>query len=266
MKHDRRTLLRFGVYAVPLLFLPKLALADAASRGREIAEKADRLTRGFGDMKAQMIMLLKDRRGQETRRELEASTLETKAGGQKSLVYFNSPRDIRGTALLTHSYPGRDDEQWLYLPAVRRTKRISVTGRSSPFMGSEFAYEDLVTAYPNQYDYRFLRDETLRGAECFVVERYPKYQGTGYKREMVWYDKSEYRIVQIEFFDAKNRHLKTLSLGGYKQYLDRFWEPTQARMVNHLTRETTELAWRDYRFHTGLTENDFSRHALERAR
>ena len=266
MKHDRRSLLRFGLYSAATLWVPKLALADDASRGREIAEKADRLQRGFGDMKAKMIMILKDRRGQETRRELEASTLETKSGGEKSLVYFNSPRDIRGTALLTHSHPGREDEQWLYLPAVRRTKRISVTGRSSPFMGSEFAYEDLVTAYPSQYDYRFLREEALRGTACFVVERYPKYKGTGYQRQQVWYDQKEYRIVQIEFFDLKNRRLKTLSLGGYKQYLDRFWEPTQARMVNHLTREATELGWRDYRFHTGLSENDFSRHALERAR
>lgn len=268
MTYDRRLFLKAGLGAVTFagLGFPGWALADSAGRGREIAEKADRLERGFHDFKTTMVMLLHDRHGRETKRELETFTLETSNGGQKSLIYFQSPRDIRGTALLTHSEPGKDDEQWLYLPAIRRTKRIATSGRSSPFMGSEFYYEDLVTSYPSQYSYRFVKEESLRGIPSFVVERVPRYAGTGYKRETVWYDQKEYRVTQIEFWDRRERHLKTLSLGGYRKYLDKFWQPTQARMLNHLANEATELIWKDYQFHAGLTENDFNRNALGRVR
>ncbi len=240
--------------------------ADPAERGREIAEEADRRARGFGDYEARLEMVLYDRRGGETLRELDLQTLEISADEERSLIYFRSPRDIRGTGLLTYSHRDRDTEQWLYLPALRRTKRISVSGRSSPFMGSEFAYEDLVPMHVDQYEYRFVRDEELEGTPCFVIERTPTYDGSGYSKQHVWIDVAEYRVLRIDSWDRRDRPVKTLRLGAYSLYLDRLWRPGEARMVNQLTEELTLLRWRDYRFQTGLTESDFSRAALARAR
>lgn len=235
-------------------------------RGREIASEADRRARGFGDYRARMEMVLLDRHGNENLRELDLRVLEVSFDEEKSLVYFDSPRDVRGTALLTYSHRDRDNEQWLYLPALRRTKRISVSGRSSPFMGSEFAYEDLVPTHVNQYDYRFLREEEFEGSPCFVVERHPRYDGSGYRRQEMWIDVAEYRVLRVDSWDLRDRLIKTLSLREYERYLDRLWRPGEAHMVNHLTDETTLLRWLDYRFDTGLTESDFSRAALGRVR
>lgn len=239
---------------------------SAAARGREIAHETDRRARGFGDYQARMEMILVDRRGEETLRELELFALEISADEERSLVYFHSPRDIRGTGLLTFSFRDREEEQWLYLPALRRTKRIAATGRSSPFMGSEFAYEDLVPMYPSQYDYSFVGEEALDGTACFVIERYPRYEGTGYRKQRLWIDTEEYRVLRVDSWDLRDRLLKTLTLSGYEEYLDGIWRPSKALMVNHRTEDATRLRWFDYRFHTGLDENDFSRAALGRVR
>lgn len=267
--------MRRGTVAAAALAMAVLATADGSARaqqgtdverGREIAAEADRRARGFGDYQARMEMILLDRQGNETLRELDLRVLEVSADEEKSIVYFDTPRDIRGTGLLTYSHRDRDNEQWLYLPALRRTKRISASGRSSPFMGSEFAYEDLVPTHVNQYEYKFLREEEFEGVLCFIVERYPSYDGSGYLRQQMWIDVAEYRVLQIDSWDLRDRLLKTLRLGQYERYLDRLWRPGEARMVNHLTEETTFLRWHDYRFDTGLTENDFSRAALGRVR
>ncbi len=235
-------------------------------RGREIAVEADSRARGFGDSSARLEMILVDRRGGETLRELELFTLEVSSDEERSLVYFLSPRDIRGTGLLTYTFRDREEEQWLYLPALRRTKRISASGRSSPFMGSEFAYEDLVTMYPSRFEYRYLGEETWEGTDCFVIERYPRYDGTGYLRQRVWIDVEEYRVLRVESWDLRDRLHKTLTLSGYVEYIDGIWRPGEALMVNHRTEDETRLRWLDYRFRIGLEESDFSRAALGRVR
>lgn len=237
-----------------------------AERGSEIALEADTRARGFGDYQARLDMILVNRRGEETRRELELFSLEVSQEEERSLVYFHSPRDIRGTGLLTYSLRDSEDEQWLYLPALRRTKRISASGRSSPFMGSEFAYEDLAPMFPSQYDYSYVGEDVYEGTNCFIVERYPQYQGSGYRRQRLWIDTSEYRVLRIDSWDLRDRLLKTLTLSGYQKYLGRVWKPSGAHMVNHRTNETTRLRWYDYRFKVGLTESDFSRAALGRVR
>jgi len=240
--------------------------AALAQRGREIALEADRRARGFGDYQAQMEMILIDRRGEETRRELELFSLEVSPDEERSLIYFHSPRDVRGTGLLTYSFRDGDEEQWLYLPALRRTKRIAASGRSSPFMGSEFAYEDLAPMYSSQYAYSYVGEEELEGTRCFVIERYPSYEGTGYRRQRLWIDTEEYRVLQVDSWDLRDRPLKTLTLSGYERYADSVWRPAEAHMINNRTNEATRLRWYDYRFQTGLTESDFSRAALGRVR
>lgn len=250
---------------VPIAPSPVVAQqTEGAQRARAIAEEADRRDRGFGDYRARLEMILRDPDGDETRRELGLSVLETEGGEERSLIVFESPRDIRGTALLTYSHPDRENEQWLYLPALRRTKRISATGRSSPFMGSEFAYEDLVRTSVDEYAYRYVGEEALDGTPTWVIERVPRYEGTGYSWERLWIDQAEYRVLRTDFWDLRDRDLKTLTVHGYREYLDGIWRADEMRMRNLRTGESTVLLWHDYRFHTGLTEGDFSRSVLGR--
>ncbi len=249
------------------LSLPSTAYSmSPEEQGLAIATEADLRDTGFIDQKAELTMELKNRQGQTSSRQVRVRTLEVDGDGDKGLSIFDSPADIKGTASLTYSHALKPDEQWLYLPALKRVKRISSKNKSGPFMGSEFAYEDISSQEVEKYTYKYIRDEVLNGVDCFVLERYPAYEHSGYTRQVVWLNKQEYRAEKIDFYDRKNVLLKTLTYSGYKQYLNKFWRPEVMFMQNHQTGKSTTLTWRDYQFRTGLTDRDFNRNSLKRAK
>ena len=133
-------------------------------------------------------------------------------------------------------------------------------------MGSEFAYEDLASFEVEKYTYKFLREEPCQAGTCFVIEQDPVDKYSGYTRQINWIDTQEYRSWKVEYYDRKNSLLKTLTVVDYKQYLDKYWRATGMVMVNHQSKKTTELSWGDYRFRTGLTESDFNKNTLKRAK
>lgn len=243
-----------------------LSAETAEEKGLSISQEAQRRDSGWSDLKATMMMVLRNSRGEESSRLLETRSLEVLGDGDKSLTIFSYPADIRGTAFLSHTHPTRPDEQWLYLPALKRIKRISSSNKSGPFMGSEFAYEDLASQEVEKYSYRYLRNVTYQGKEHFVIERYPQYKRSGYKRQLVWLDVENYRVTKIEFYDRKNSLLKVLTFHGYAQYLGRFWRANEMRMENLQTGKSTVLRWQEYTFQSGLTDRDFDRNVLKRIR
>jgi len=243
------------------------AIAETAEeKGLAIAIEADRRDIGFGDSVATLEMLLRNRQGQESIREMRSHSLEMQNDGDKSLVIFDRPEDVKNTALLTFTHKVGLDDQWLYLPALKRVKRISSNNKSGPFMGSEFAYEDLSSQEVEKYTYKYLRDEKLNNEDMFVLERYPVDKKSGYTRQVVWIDKQEYRPHKIVYYDRKNALLKTLIFSDYKQYLGKYWRAHKMDMENHTTGKSTSLSWENYRFRTGLTDRDFDRNTLKRAR
>lgn len=238
----------------------------AEERGLEIAVEADRRDTGFGDLEVEMGMLLRNSQGEESQRYMRSRIMEVDGDGDKSMIVFDQPRDVEGTALLTYTHKSGPDDQWLYLPALKRVKRIASRNKSGPFMGSEFAYEDLTSQEVEKYTYRFVEDGELNGVPMFLIERDPVDEESGYTRQLVWMHKAEYRPERIEFYDRKNDLLKTLEFRGYQQYLDRYWRADEMFMQNHQTGKSTLLTWKDYRFRNGLGEADFTQNALKRAK
>ena len=235
-------------------------------KGLEIAVEADKRDTGWVDQSARLEMILKNKQGETSSRTLDLKTLEVIGDGDKSLTIFDNPPDIKGTAFLSHTHALVPDDQWLYLPALKRVKRIASANKSGPFVGSEFAYEDLTSQEVDKYSYKWLRDESLDGHETFVVERYPQYENSGYTRMVSWVDKTMYQPLKVEFYDRKNALLKTLTFSDYKQYLDKYWRPAQMDMVNHQTGKETTLKWQDYQFGLGFNDRDFDQNTLKRAR
>lgn len=250
-----------------LLSLPLSVLAQTAEqRGLEIAIEADRRDTGFHDSRASLQMVLRNKQGKESTRQIRVRTLEQTDDGDKSLTLFDEPADVKGTNFLSFTHKSGPDDQWLYLPALKRVKRISSRNKSGPFMGSEFAYEDLSSQEVEKFTYKYLRDENYQGMDCFVIERDPVDKYSGYTREVVWLDKQEYRPQRIEFYDRKNAPLKTLTYQDYHQYLDKYWRAHDMFMENHQTGKSTRLIWSDYQFQTGLTDRDFDRNSLKRVK
>lgn len=250
-----------------LLFVVSLLSAQSAEdKGLQIAVEADKRDTGFGDSITDLKMILRNSQGEESIREMKNKTLEVENDGDKSLVIFDQPRDVKGTAFLSFTHKSGPDDQWLYLPALKRVKRIASNNKSGPFMGSEFAYEDISSQEVEKYTYKFLHEEKLDGMECFVSERYPVDKKSGYTRQVVWHDKTEYRPMKIDFYDRKNELLKTLIYQNYNQYLNKYWRAGQLSMVNHQTGKSTDLMFQNYKFANGLTERDFDKNSLKRSR
>ena len=248
------------------LTLPSAHAESPEQKGAAIAAEADRRNDGWGDSSTTMQMILRNKQGEESRREIRSKGLEVKGDGDKTQIVFDQPKDVAGTALLTFTHKAADDDRWLYLPALKRVKRIASNNKSGPFMGSEFAYEDLGSQEPEKYSYTWLRDETIDGKDAYVVERVPKDADSGYTREVVWMDKAEYRPWKVEYYDRKQSLLKTLTFADYQQYLGKYWRPGKLDMVNHQTGKSTTLLFKDWKFKVGLKERDFDQASLQNAR
>ena len=239
---------------------------SAEEKGLAIAYEVDARDNGFVDTKVELEMVLRDVSGNQNARSMRLRILEVPEDGDKSLTVFDSPPDIRGTGLLTFSHKVASDDQWLNLPALKRVKRIASKNKSGPFVGSEFAFEDLASQEVEKYTYRFVREEDFDGQACFVIERVPVDRYSGYTRQVAWVDKAEYRYQKIDYYDRKGSLLKTLTSTGYQKYNGAFWRADSMYMINHQTGKSTELLWRNYEFDTGLKDSDFTKNSLQRMR
>ena len=239
-----------------------------AERGFEVAARSDRSDRGFSDTKVGLEMVLRNKAGKESRRTLSIATLEVpdEQVGDKSLIVFNSPADIDGTALLSHAKILDPDDQWLFLPALKRVKRISSVNKSGPFVGSEFAFEDFTALELNKFTYNYIRQEACGDLQCDVVERYPRYEHSGYTKQVTWVDRRDFQVRKVEFYDRRGDLLKTLAFADYRQYEGQYWRAQTMSMVNHKTGKSTDLIYSDYEFKTGLRDDEFVKTGLARLR
>ncbi len=244
---------------------PAYAL-DAEKTGLQIAIDARERQKGFVNFTANLAMILRNKQGKESGRELQIKVMEVPDDGDRTVFAFSNPRDVKGTGFLVHAHKTEPDDQWLYLPALKRVKRISASKQSGSFMGSEFSYEDLGAAEVEKYTHKLLRSEQCGELECYVLERIPLGKDSGYSRQLVWIDHDELRTVQVQFFDRRNAHLKTMILDDFRMYLGDQWRAHSAKMTNHITGKSTDLNWSDFEFKTDLSEKDFTQTALKRLR
>ncbi|MCK0068935.1 outer membrane lipoprotein-sorting protein [Kordiimonas laminariae] len=258
-----------AVLATSVAFAP-LQADEAADKqkGFDIAARSDRSDNGFTSSEVEAIMTLVNAAGRETTRELSFKTLERENEdvGDKGLTVFSTPRDVKGTALLSHAKILEPDNQWLYLPALKRVKRISSANKSGPFVGSEFAFEDFTSTELNKYEYKYVGEETLDGMKVDVVERFPRYKNSGYTRQVSYIDQDVYQVRKIDFYDRKNALLKTLNFSDYKEYDGGVWRAHTLAMTNHQTNKSTTLSYGEYKFKTGLADKDFVKGVLKRVR
>ncbi|MDM7859606.1 outer membrane lipoprotein-sorting protein [Alteromonas sp. ASW11-36] len=235
-------------------------------RGLEISKLRKAADTGWGDTEAEMRMILRNAQGQESVREIRVRSLEVIDDGDKALTIFDRPRDVSGTAFLSFSKALEPDLQWIYLPALRRVKRINSKNKSGPFMGSEFAFEDMTSFELEKYSFNYTGEDTIDGRSAFKVEQVPLDRNSGYTRQIVWIDQEHYYVLKIEFYDRKNALLKTLTLDDYRLYKDKFWRAHVSEMVNEQTGKSTELIIDKLEFDVGLEEADFDSNKLRNVR
>lgn len=259
--------LSFGFTICFSLLASQVAFAQTSEeKGLEIAKERKVRDLGWQDSVADMTMILRNSQGQQTERRMRAKALEVMKDGDKSLTIFDDPRDVKGTAFLNFSHATIPDDQWIFLPALKRVKRIASRNKSGPFMGSEYAYEDMTTFEVEKFTFNYVGDETYKNRTMFVVEQFPVDKFSGYTMQKVWVDKERYVPYKIEFFDKKKSLLKTLEFDEYTLYLDKYWRPLRTEMFNEQNGKSTELVTHNIEFKTGLEDGDFDKNSLKRAR
>jgi len=266
MKFLNTHLTLFAASALLVLSSVNLQAESPEEKGLAIATKAKEADTGWGDSSSSMQMILRKKKGQERTRAMRSRNVEMSEDGDRSIIIFDDPADVKGTAMLTHSHKEESDDQWLFLPDLKRVKRISSSNKSGAFMSSEFAYEDMGSQEIEKYTYKFLRDENIDERDYFVVERIPTDRKSGYTKQISWIDQETYRLYKVEFYDRKKALLKTLTASKYDLYLDKFWRPSRMDMQNHLNGKSTTLIFSDYEFGQGLTEDDFTKAKLKKAK
>lgn len=258
-----RILLRVVLVVVMVAGGAAAAVAQAPS-GEEIMRRAHLAMYYPGeDMRARVTMRLVSKDGGERVREMTMSRRNIKEGGeQRSFIFFHRPPDVRDMAFLVWKYPGRDDDRWLYVPALKLVRRIAASDKHTSFVGSDFSYEDVSGRAPEDDNHRLVREEKTAGRDAWVVESIPKESGSAdFSRKLSWIDRATWLPLREEYYDRRGELARIFTAEELKE-IQGFWTVTRRVMQNAQTGHRTEVAWDDVRYNLKLAPDLFSERAL----
>ncbi len=239
---------------------------ELAAKGAPAAQAAFVLTElgkknaGYHDMVSDVDMIMAGADDSETKRHFKIQVLERPSAddGDRSLLSFDSPADVKGTALLSHAKTDGEDEQWLYLPSTKRVKRIALGNRGGAFLGSEFSYEDLTGADTRKYNWSATSTAACGAATCVTLEGSPKDASSSYSKRVVTVELDSLRVRKVDFFDKSGAPLKSLEYDAYTMVSGKYARATVWTMKNHKTNRKTVLRFSGMRMGTGIGASDLA--------
>jgi outer membrane lipoprotein-sorting protein len=214
------------------------------------------------DTSGLLKMTLVDSKGKERVRTIK-QILGTFGPIDKKLMVFQSPADVRGTSFMNWSYAeaGRNDDQWIYLPALKRVKRISSEGRGDYFMGSDFTYDDLGDRHPTADTHKLIGTETVDGNVCWVIENTPKNPADLYSKTVTWVSQEKTVGVKRDYYDKRGTLQKTLRVSSIEK-ISGIWVIMVTEMKNIQKGTSTRMEFSEVKINTGIAESAFSENAM----
>jgi len=255
--------------AAPLAFANEEPAGSTPLTGRQIMELVD--ARDDGDNSTQnMEMILIDKNG--SRRERTIRTFGRDVGeDSQSIMFFLSPADVKDTGFLTYDYDDdeKDDDQWLYLPALKKTKRIASSDKSGSFMGSDFSYSDMTDRKLERYDYTLMKEDEVNGHKVWQIEAIPntekEIKETGYTKSVSFVRQDNYVVIRAVSWLKKGQRLKYFEVKTLEQ-IDGIWVPTEMQMTTKKGKTTlhkTIIKAHDVRFNQEIDDDTFTVRKLE---
>jgi uncharacterized protein len=255
----------------PLLAVAGEAAGEAAwPPGEEVAQRINARDEGQASVRRVTMELIDRRGGVRVREALFFRRFFE--DGKRTVIFYESPSSVRGTAFLTWDYAeaDREDAQWLYLPALRRSRRISASDRGDYFLGTDLTYEDVkkeTKVALEDYTWRTVGEEEVDGHRCLVVEAVPVSEAIsrelGYSRVEFFVDAEIWIVRRAEYHDRADRHLKTSWVKEIRQ-VDGIWTPHRIEVANHRTGHRTIFTISDVDYGRELSEDLFTEAALRR--
>ncbi len=218
------------------------------------------------DFQGTMRMTLINHRGSRRVREMAVYSKDY-LDDTRALTFFQAPADVRGTGFLQYEYDnsGKEDDRWLYLPALKKSKRISGSSDSDSFMGSDFTYDDWGGRELEDDTHTLLREELLDGHAVWVIESKPVNDDDPYSRFITWVRKDTYVEIKAEYYDRSGELLKVLNVADVRQ-VDGYWTIFKMTMKNVQDDHQTVIEQLDISYDQGLDDNLFRVSSLERGR
>ena len=258
----------FSILISGTIMLPEKVFA---LNGREIMEKVN--ARDTGDRSiTEMEMILIDKKGNKRVRKLKTFGLE-KGKDSLSLMFFLSPADVRNTGFLTFDYDesGKNDDQWLFLPALRKTKRIAAGDKSGSFMGSDLNYSDMTSPDLNLYEYTLMKETEVKGQKVWQIKSVPKTKAeaekSGYSKSVVFIRQDNYVMIRGVRWVHKKKRNKYLDVRKLEK-IDGIWVSTELHVTTKSGKKTlhkTILKQKNVHFNQDEVNEDlFSIRRLEK--
>jgi outer membrane lipoprotein-sorting protein len=244
-----------------LVAFPTIIFAQIT--GQQVIENVYNRETG-DDLKGEITMSLINSRGDERVREIKQFSKNYK-GMEKKIMFFMAPADVRNTSFMNWSYDeiGKNDDQWIYLPALKKVKRISSDSKSDYFMGSDFTYDDLGDRHPTDDTHKILREEKLNGENCFVIESIYKDEEYMYSRTVTWIIKYKWIGMKKEFYDEDEDLLKILTIKKYEK-IGGFWIILNSEMINVQKKHTTKMILSNIFLDSGVPDDKFTERMMKR--
>lgn len=216
------------------------------------------------DGTSELSMHLIDSRNNERIRQIKQFSKDY-GKEEKSIMFFMSPADVKNTSFMNWSYDdaSKDDDQWIYLPALKKVKRISSDSKDDYFMGSDFTYDDLGDRHPNEDTHKLLREETIDGKLCYVIESIPKDEDYMYSKTITWVIKDIWIGLKKEFYDEDGELLKVLTVKKYEKIKD-YWVISNTEMKNIQDNHTTKMVLSNIKVDIGIDDNKFTERTMTR--
>jgi outer membrane lipoprotein-sorting protein len=252
-----------SVAVIALVLTAVAVMAQTTLTGTEIIQKVYDRPAPL-DQEGELTMILTNASGDERIRKIK-QFIRDFGKEEKKIMFFLAPADVRNTSFMNWSYDeaGRDDDQWIYLPALKKVKRISSDSKSDYFMGSDFTYDDLGDRHPSDDSHTLLREEAIAGEQCYVVESTPTDPEYMYSRTVTWIIKDKFIGLKKEFYDEDGEHLKTLSVEKYQQS-GKYWFITDSRMHNVQKDHSTDMQLSNLKIDQGVEADTFSERIMKR--
>jgi outer membrane lipoprotein-sorting protein len=248
--------------AVAILFLATGFSANAQLTGTQIIDKTYNRATGE-DQTSTLKMTLTNKQGKQRVRVIKQFSKDF-GDVEKSIMFFQSPADVKNTSFMNWSYDSdKSDDQWIYLPALKRVKRISSDSKSDYFMGSDFTYDDLGDRKLNADNHKLLREEKVNGKACYVVESISKDEEYMYSKTVTWIDKSSFVGVKKEFYDEDEELLKILTIKNVEK-ISGVYVITNSEMKNVQKNHKTTMTLSGVKINTGISASKFSERMMTR--
>jgi outer membrane lipoprotein-sorting protein len=257
------------IFATLLLLLTGQS-AIAAMSARQIMEAVDDRDDGDNGI-SEMEMILIDKNGHERKRNIRRF-MQDKGEDTRFIMFFQSPADVKDTGFLTYDYDEyeKDDDQWLYLPALKKTKRIASSDKSGSFMGSDFNYSDMTDKNLDAYQFKILKETEVRGDNCWLIEAVPQtrkeIEETGYEKSLVFVRQDNFVVVRAVHWTSEGGKIKYMDIPKLEQ-VQGIWVAREMTMTTKKAKKTqhkTILRFHDIRFNQDLDEGMFSIRRLEK--